>query len=91
MRARYLLTAVALWATTVFAVEIFCTFILIIFILDGDLIFLSAPASEHEESLDVHSEDPVLAVTASFPESNPFGRKSLMYVTSLRYVTQNTV
>jgi len=55
MRILYLLTAVALWATTVFAVEIFS----------------SVP--EDEESLDVHAEDPVLAVTASFPESNPFG------------------
>jgi len=55
MRIQSLLIAVALWATTVFAVEIV------------------SPVPENEESLDSHAEDPVLAITASFPESNPFG------------------
>jgi len=55
MRIRSLLTAVALFATTVFAVEIVS----------------SVP--EDEESFDHPEVDPVLAVTASFPEDNPFG------------------
>jgi len=55
MRISSLISAVALLATTVFAVEIV------------------APEPEHEESYDIPVEDPVLAVTASFPESNPFG------------------
>jgi hypothetical protein len=32
-------------------------------------------------------EDPVLAVTASFPENNPFGRMFPFVVTLLHYVT----
>ncbi|KAH9983098.1 hypothetical protein BJV74DRAFT_980827 [Russula compacta] len=55
MRVWSLLTAVALFATTVFAVEILS----------------SVP--EDGEFPDLPVEDPVLAVTASFPESNPFG------------------
>jgi hypothetical protein len=53
MRIRSLITAIALFSTTVFAVEIVSS------------------VSEDEESLPV--EDRVLAVTASFPEDNPFG------------------
>ncbi|KAH9989023.1 hypothetical protein BJV77DRAFT_1019046 [Russula vinacea] len=53
MRIRSLITAIALFATTVFTVEIVSS------------------VSEDEESLPV--EDRVLAVTASFPEDNPFG------------------
>jgi len=55
MRIRSLFTAIALFATTVFAVEIV------------------SPVLEDEESFDRPVEDPVLAVTASFPEDNPFG------------------
>jgi hypothetical protein len=78
MRIRSLLTAIALFATTVFAVEIFCTSILIYLpSCGGPLTLLSASASEDEEFLDLPVVDPVLAVTASFPEDNPFGRMSL--------------
>lgn len=52
MRVRSLLSAIALLASTVLAVEI---------------------VSEDGEYPDLPVEDPVLAVTASFPESNPFG------------------
>jgi len=55
MRIPSLLTAVALLATAVVAVEIV------------------ASAPEHEESYELPVEDPVLAVTASFSENNPFG------------------
>ena len=76
MRIRSLITAIALFATTVFAVEIVCTSTLIHFPSCGyPPTLLSASVSEDEESLPV--EDRVLAVTASFPEDNPFGRKSL--------------
>jgi len=51
MRIQSLLTAIALFSTTVFAVEIV--------------------SSEPDSDLPV--VDPVLAVTASFPEDNPFG------------------
>jgi hypothetical protein len=79
MRIPSLLTVVALLATTVFAVEIVGTSALVIFTLpacgDSSSLF-SASAPEHEESYELPVEDPVLAVTASFPESNPFGRAS---------------
>jgi len=52
MRVRSLLTAIALFATAVFAVEIVS----------------SVPDDEKSSVV-----DPVLAVTASFPEDNPFG------------------
>jgi len=52
MRIRSLLTAITLFATTVFAVEV---------------------VSSVTEDEDLLVEDPVLAVTASFPEDNPFG------------------
>jgi len=55
MRIRSILTTIALFATTVFAVEIVS----------------SVP--EDEEVFDRPVADPVLAVTASFPEDNPFG------------------
>ncbi len=37
---------------------------------------LSASVPEDEEYFDRPVVDPVLAVTASFPEDNPFGRMS---------------
>jgi hypothetical protein len=77
MRIRSLLTALALFATTVFAVEIVCTSVLIYFPShDNTLTLLSASVPEDEESFDRPVVDPVLAVTASFPEDNPFGRMS---------------
>jgi hypothetical protein len=86
MRIRSLLTALALFATTVFAVEIVCTFILIYFLSCSESLTLP-PASEPEaeESFDL---DPVLAVTGSFPEDNPFGRMSIIMTFLL--VTQDT-
>jgi hypothetical protein len=77
MRIRSFLTAIALFATTVFAVEIVCTSVLKYFPSHGDpLTVLSASVPEDEESFDRPVVDPVLAVTASFPEDNPFGRMS---------------
>lgn len=77
MRIRSLLTAIALFTTTVFAVEIVCTFVSKHFPSHGDpLTLLLASVPEDEESFDHPAVDPVLAVTASFPEDNPFGRMS---------------
>lgn len=77
MRIRSFLTAIALFATTVFAVEIVCTSILKYFLTRGEpLTLLSASVPEDEESSDRAVVDPVLAVTASFLEDNPFGRMS---------------
>ena len=73
MRIRSLFSAIALFATTVFAVEIVCTSILKHFPSRDLLTLLSASVPEDEDHPVV---DPVLAVTASFPEDNPFGRMS---------------
>ena len=78
MRISSLITAVTLLATTVFAVEILGTSTVLGFLLWWSLT-VSASGTEHEESYDIPVEDPVLAVTASFPESNPFGRMSRLY------------
>ena len=74
MRIRSLLTAITLFATTVFAVEVVCTYILIYFPTCGGLLTLFSASVTEDEDLPI--EDPVLAVTASFPEDNPFGRMS---------------
>ena len=78
MRILSLITAVALLATTVFAVEIvgmFTSQVSPLMVIHG----LFSSSEEHEESYDIPVEDPVLSVTASFPESNPFGRMSRLY------------
>ena len=75
MRIPSLITTVALLATTVFAVEIVGTStaqVPPLVVVHG----LFSRSAEHEESYDIPVEDPVLSVTASFPESNPFGRMS---------------
>jgi hypothetical protein len=72
MRISSLITAVALLATTVFAVEIVGTSAAQV----SPPVVVYGRSTEHEESYDVPVEDPVLSVTASFPESNPFGRMS---------------
>ncbi len=46
-----------------------------------------ASVAEDGEFPDLPVEDPVLAVTASFPENNPFGRKFLPCTTFSHYVT----
>ncbi len=78
MRIRSLLTAIALFATTVFAVEIVCMSILMIYFpsRDDPRTLLSASVPDDEESFGRHVEDPVLSITTSFPEDNPFGRMS---------------
>jgi hypothetical protein len=77
MLIRSLLSAIALFATTVFAVEIVCTSLLKYFpSRSNPLTLLSASVPEDEESFDRPVVDPVLAVTASFLEDNPFGRMS---------------
>ena len=72
MRIQSFLSAIALFATTVFAVEIVCTSFLRYFPSSSDpLTLLSASVPEDGESFDQPVVDPVLAVTASFPEDNP--------------------
>jgi hypothetical protein len=77
MRIQSLLTSIALLASTVLAVEIVCTFAPMClsssFLLTKN--YHEASVDDDGEFPDLPVEDPVLAVTASFPESNPFGRK----------------